>query len=190
MRASLYLIGFAAASLVTAGLFEAGCSSSSNNGSPPANTDAGDDGSATTDDGGSTAPCVPVDDAGLRIDTFDAGTQWGCLQAACNATAFTACSTDCQCNNAVLQSLACIAGDGGAQSCFEMYFGQVTESNSTITSTESCLTNNTKTCTGITLTTDGGDAGGSEDGGTTDGSTTTDSGSTTVDAGADAADGG
>jgi hypothetical protein len=187
MRASLYLIGFAAASLVTAGLFEAGCSSSSNNGSP-SGTDAGDSGGEdSSSDDSSAAACTPLDAGGVKADTIDAGAGWGCIQAACNATAFTACGNDCMCNNAILESLVCIAADAGSPTaCFTMYLGQVT--SSAVTPTISCLEANTMKCTGIAPPSDGGtDAG--EDSSTTPDSSTPDSGST-PDAGADAADAG
>jgi hypothetical protein len=185
MRASLYLIGFAAASLATAGLFEAGCSSSSNNGTPAGN-DSGADDSSTTDDS-STVACTPLDAGGAKADTIDGGAGWGCIQAACNATAFTACGNDCMCNNAILESLVCIATDAGSPTgCFTMYLGQVT--SSAVTPTISCLEANTMRCTGIAPPSDGGtEAGTPEAGGEDSGSDSgpVDSGSP-ADAGADA----
>ena len=120
MRASLYLVGFAVASMAGAGLVGMGCSSSSNNGTP-AGTEAG----TITDDGGGTDAMTPVPDAGttpctaapVNVETLDGGAQWSCLQTACKAS-LTACAAECECNNAVLASLLCSADGGTPTACF------------------------------------------------------------------------
>ena len=185
MRASLYLVGFAAASLMGAGLFEIGCSSSSNPAAPAA--DAATE--ATTDDSGddSAAPmCTPVM-AGTRADTIDGGSAWGCTQTMCNTKVLTACSTDCSCNNAVLTALECIVTDGGTvTACFTKTIGSIMAGDPNTTPLITCLMSSAGACAGIVF--DGGADGGHPDGSTDSGSTTDAS-----DAGpppADASDGG
>jgi hypothetical protein len=168
MRASLYLVGFAAASLMGAGLFEIGCSSSSSPAAPAA--DAATE--ATTDDSGddSAAPmCTPVM-AGTRADTIDGGSAWACTQSMCNTKVLTACSSDCSCNNAVLTALECIATDGGgAQACFTKTIPSIMAGDPNTTPLITCLTNAGPPCAGIVIT-DGGKDGSTDSGSTTDAS--------------------
>ncbi len=125
MRASLYLIGFAAASLLGAGVAGVGCSSSS---SPPATTppeDAStpiDSGVTPPEDTGTATdapatPCTPISDASAA--TIVTGSPlWDCYEAKCGPS-LTACAADCNCNNQVLEALNCVATDGGnSTTCF------------------------------------------------------------------------
>jgi len=125
MRASLYLIGFAAASIVGAGAAEIGCSSSSS-GSPSSPEDAAtptadtgttaDTGSSTEDAGTDAAPCVSVDASAATIVT--GSPSWNCYEQMC-ATSLAECAADCTCNDAVLGALECVAADGGSTTtCF------------------------------------------------------------------------
>jgi hypothetical protein len=124
MRASLYLIGFAAASIVGAGAAEIGCSSSSGgSSSPPEDSGTADtstppaDTGSTEDAGGeAAAPCVTVDASAATIVT--GSPSWDCYEQMC-ATSLAACAADCPCNDAVLGSLQCVANDGGSTTvCF------------------------------------------------------------------------
>jgi hypothetical protein len=178
MRASLYLIGFAAASLVGSGVAAVGCSSSSS--TPPATPV--EDSSTPTD-----SAVTPPEDAGTPADTgtactpmFDASAativtpivpgeaSWTCLETACS-TSLTACAADCTCNNDILSALSCLAPpDGGMlTTCFGPVLSS-TDMNDIATLT--CLMTNMGACTG-------------------DGGTTTEAG-TTPEAGTDAGDGG
>jgi hypothetical protein len=128
MRTSLYLIGFAAASIMGAGAVGFGCSSSSGGTTPPADSgtpeaSTGEDGSTDSGGGGmdaemEAASCTP---APVNIATFDGGAVWSCTQAACASTmgGLTACGADCTCNAAVFSALECVANDGGGTTaCF------------------------------------------------------------------------
>ena len=125
MRASLYLIGFAAASIVGAGAAEIGCSSSSGGSSSPpedsgtadTSTPPADTGSTEDAGGGDAAPtCVTIDASAAKIMT--GSPVWDCYEQQC-ATALTECAADCTCNDAVLSALQCTADDGGSQTvCF------------------------------------------------------------------------
>jgi hypothetical protein len=123
MRASLYLIGFAAASIVGAGAAEIGCSSSSGGSSSPEDSGTADtstppaDTGTTEDAGGDAAtPCVTIDASAATIVT--GSPVWDCYESMC-ATALAACAADCLCNDAVLSALQCTATDGGnQQTCF------------------------------------------------------------------------
>jgi hypothetical protein len=129
MRASLYLIGFAAASLVGAGVAQVGCSSSS--GSPAAPVeDAAAEGGGSSSGGGSGSssgsggmdaakPCTPASDASAAT-IMTGSPSWDCQEVQCK-TELTACAADCQCNNDILAALQCLVPDSsvGAQStCF------------------------------------------------------------------------
>jgi hypothetical protein len=174
MRTS-YLVGFAAASILSAGAVGFGCSSSSSSGSTP--TDAGGTSdTATTEDGGEdtgttdsgsaeAAACTP---APIDVATFDSGSPaWACYQANC-ATALTACAADCVCNAGIAGALEC-AADGGASAtmtCFVTAFGNLS-SDTPGTMVESCVvTNMTGACAGTPATDGGGDAAPTTDGGT------------------------
>jgi hypothetical protein len=187
MRASLYLIGFAAASIVGAGIVQIGCSSSS---SPATQTPAdaatpSTDGPAAVEDGGgeAAAPCTDMA-MGLKGSTIDGGATWACYQSLC-AASITACSASCACNNAVIGALQCSEPDAAALAtgCFTMALGTLATSDPTDESPlATCLTGNAQCMTG----------GTPSDGGTpADTGTAADTG-TTADAGtaADAADGG
>lgn len=153
MHASLYLVGFAAASIVAGGLFEIGCSSSSSSApatTPDAATDASDDGGDDAD--AAPIPCTPVTDSGVRADTLDGGSSWSCFQAACNASAFTACSNECACNNALLTGLNCIATDAGtATQCFTNAVEGLPVGDTNFAPLATCLMANAKGCAGIIL---------------------------------------
>ncbi len=178
MRASLYLIGFAAASMVGAGVAEVGCSSSSS--TPAASEDSGtpaaDTGTPPPEDtgtGGDTAAsCTPMT---TNSETFDSGSDtWAALQVACK-TSLTACAANCYCNNAILQALACSAPDASAaMGCF-------TTALTAIATTDSTDENAVGACLIANTSPPEAGAGDAGDAGTT---TTTDSGTT------DAGDGG
>ncbi len=183
MRASLYLIGFAAASIVGAGIVQIGCSSSST----PATTPPADaatptaDAPATTEDGGgeAAAPCTDMA-MGMKGSTIDGGASWACYQAAC-AASITACSSACACNNAVIGALVCSEPDAAALAlnCFTMALGTLASSDPTDEGPlATCLQMNAQ-CMGGAPADGGADTGTAADTGTT------------ADAGAaDAADGG
>jgi len=124
MRASLYLIGFAAASIVGAGAAEIGCSSSSGGSSSPEDSGTADtstppaDTGSTEDAGGgdTSTPCVTIDASAATIVT--GSPVWDCYESMC-ATALAECAADCTCNDAVLSALQCTATDAGSQTvCF------------------------------------------------------------------------
>ena len=173
MRASLYLIGFAAASIVGAGVAEVGCSSSSTPATTPAEDAAVPDSSTTVEDtgtGGDAAPatCTPMT---TNSETFDSGSDtWAALQVACK-TQLTACAANCYCNNAILTALQCSAPDASAaMGCFTTALTAIVATDSTDESAVgSCLIANTGT----------GDAGAATDAG--------DAATTTSDAATDAA---
>jgi hypothetical protein len=177
MRASLYLVGFAAASLLGAGIFEIGCSSSS---SPAAagGTDAATD--ATGDDVGDDGGGPPCTAAPVNVATFDAGSPvWACLQAAC-APSLGACGTDCVCNDAFLAALECQADGGSPTTCFGTASSVDTAAGTAVT----CLATKTGGC-GLSIDA-GPDSGTATDSGTAaDTGTVADTGTTT-----DASDGG
>jgi len=148
MRASLYLIGFAAASIVGAGVVQVGCSSSST----PATTPVADaetpaaDAPGTVEDSGTeaAAACVPMS---TNSETFDSGSStWAALQAACK-TSLTACAANCDCNNAILQALVCSEADAAlAMGCFTTALGAIATSDPTDESAVGqCLIANTGT---------------------------------------------
>ena len=187
MRTSLYLVGFAAASIMGAGAVGFGCSSSS---SPAAAVDSGTTEAspeeAGGDGGGEDAPaaeaaaCMP---SGINVATMNFGSaSWACFQAKCMPS-LTMCAADCDCDNGILGALQC-AADGGAAAtmgCFVTAFGTLS-SNAAGMAAEACIvqmnTPPSGACSG----------GGSTDGGGEGGDaapTTTDSGSAM-----DAADGG
>src|SRR5215831_13519641 len=103
MRASLYLIGFAAAALVGAGVAEVGCSSSSGGApaTPPEDSGSpGADGTTPEDTGTGggmdTGKACTASDA--SAETIMTGSpSWDCQQVQCK-TELTACAADCQCN--------------------------------------------------------------------------------------------
>jgi hypothetical protein len=180
MRASLFLAGLAATSLLGAGAIAVGCSSSSS-GSPAASDDASTatDAPATTPDTGTEdAPatsCTPMYDASVAtVATPDVPgmASFSCLQGKCGPS-LTACAADCTCNNDLITALLCLAPpDGGTLTAC---FGPVlSSSNSADSAVLGCLQTNMSACT----------AG---DGGTT-GDASPDAGPT--EAGADAGDGG
>jgi hypothetical protein len=162
MRASLYLVGFAVASLVGTGIVEIGCSSSSSPATttPEASTDSGGD----EDVDAGTTPCTP---APVNAATFDAGNAtWSCLQTAC-ATTLAACGADCPCNDAILAALLCQADGGSTTLCFTPAY-EVDNAGSAVIA---CLQTKTAGC-GLSLD-GGGDGGtsGTDSGITTDAST-------------------
>jgi hypothetical protein len=167
MRASLYLVGFAVASLVGTGIVEVGCSSSST----PATTSP--EASTTTDSGGDedVDAAVACTAAPVNAATFDAGNAiWSCLQTACQPS-LAACGTDCPCNDAVLEALLCQADGGSSTACFTPVYEVDTAGSNVIV----CLQAKTSGC-GLTL--DGGDSGSTSDATTTDAGTTSDAAST------------
>jgi hypothetical protein len=177
MRASLYLIGFAAASIVGAGVIEIGCSSSSST-APPGGPDAAADSGG--EDGGEEAavvPCTPLSDASVATTNFGS-TTWACTQMKC-ATDLQACAADCACNNALLTALACTA-DAGAMATMAQTFACFTPALSVPSAPmdlSACLISASQSCAGFvidggtdggdsgTAATDAGDAGASTDGG-------------------------
>jgi hypothetical protein len=165
MRASFYLVGFAAVAVVGAGMSGVGCSSSSSGTTPTedASTDAPSASSSGGEDTGTgsetAAPCVPLD-AG-SVATIKTGSPvWDCYEAQCGPS-LTACAADCACNNGVLEALQCVANDAGTgTTCFGMVTGVTTPPNSTLTA---CLVTPAATaCMNAGM----GDGGGTE-GGTT-----------------------
>jgi len=178
MRASLYLIGFAAASIVGAGVVEIGCSSSS---SPPANTPAEDaaadapaapvgDTGTPTGDGGTPTPCTPLSDASvatLVAPEVPGEASWTCLEGKCGPS-LTACAADCTCNNDILTALNCLAPpDGGnVTTCFGPV---ISSTNPPDIAALACLSTNMTACT---ATGDGGTDGGTPEGGSPEASTT------------------
>jgi hypothetical protein len=168
MRASLYLVGFAAVAVVGAGMTGVGCSSSSSGTTPGDDASMGTDGSGSSSGAGSSggddtgtaadapaAPCVPTD-AG-SVATFDSGSAvWACYQAMCK-TSLTACAADCACNNGVFKALQCVATDAGsATTCFGTVTAVTTSPNSDLTS---CLVSNA-----ACMTATAGDGGPTTDG--------------------------
>ena len=146
MRASLYLVGFAAASLMGIGVVEVGCSSSSSSAPTPTTDAATDDAAAGDDADDSAVACTPLP---INSATFDAGSPiWSCLQAACGPSLAT-CATDCVCNNAVLAALSCQADGGTSTTCFTPVASTDTAGGAVIT----CLLAKTAGC-GLVL--DGG----------------------------------
>jgi hypothetical protein len=148
MRASLYLIGFAAASILGAGAAEIGCSSSSSGGTTPtppedASTPV-DTGTTPPEDSGTTppsdagaGPCTPVTDASAA--TIVTGSPvWDCYESKC-ATSLTACAADCNCNNEVIESLLCTADGGNSTTCFGLVTGVTTPPQSDLTT---CIVTN------------------------------------------------
>jgi len=174
MRASLYLIGFAAASIVGAGLVQTGCSSSSSTpaSTPPTDASTPSDAPVVVEDAPSmmdaVTPCTPISDASVAT-IMTGSSSWNCLEAMCGPS-LTACAADCTCNNDVLTALACTAADGGVDTCFGPI---ISSSNPPDTAVLSCLSTNMAAC-GVAPA----DAG-------TDGSTTPEAGATP-----DAGDGG
>jgi len=180
MRTSLYLIGVAAASILSAGAVGFGCSSSSSSAPPPTQDaamaetgtpEAGEAGEDSGDTGVEDAACVPT--PGVNVSTFDAGSIWGCTVAACADAGLDMCGTDCSCNNAVLGALLCIADAGESQAvdCFTTALTPVF-ADPTVAAVATCLQSQAVTnCTGGG-TPDGGDGGTTTDGG--DGGTTPD----------------
>jgi len=177
MRASLYLVGFAAVAFVGAGMTGVGCSSSSSGGTPaedaatdaPSGSSSGTASSSGGEDTGAgeaAAPCAPIDSGPLvgSVATVQTGSAvWNCYQAMCK-TSLTACAADCACNNGVIQALLCVAADAGTgTSCFMNVTAVTTPPNSDLTT---CLVSNAA-CMNAGM---GGGEGG------TDGSTTTEAG--------------
>jgi hypothetical protein len=174
MRASLYLIGFAAASIVGAGVIEIGCSSSSStapSGGPDAAVDSGGG-----EDGGEEAavPCTPLSDASVATTNFGS-TTWACTQMKC-ATDLQACAADCACNNALLTALSCTAEAGATPTQAETFacFTPALSVPSAPMDLSACLISAGQSCAGFVVdggtdgaaATDGGsDAGASADGG-------------------------
>jgi len=195
MRTSLYLVGFAAASMLGAGAIGFGCSSSSSSGTTPP-VDSGTLDTSTTEDGGEDAGpgddgmatpdvamvCTP---APVKIDTFDAGTTWACTQAACADGGLSACAADCTCNAAIFAALLCVS-DAGAAKTVDCFTSAITPviSDSVVLPFATCLQSPAVTKCTSGGGTDGGDGGGGgSDAG--DGGTGTDTG-----APKDAGDGG
>ena len=166
MRASLYLVGFAAASLLGAGIFEIGCSSSSSPAAAGGNDAATDSGDDAGDDGGGP-PCTK---APVNAATFDSGSSvWGCFQTNCTA-ALTACGTDCPCNDAVLTALQCESDGGSAMACFTPIASVDTAGGAVIT----CLVNKMTNPCGLPPLDGGGLDGAADSGTVADTGTTTD----------------
>jgi hypothetical protein len=135
MRTSFYLIGLATASILSAGVMQAGCSSSS---SPPATPPANDASVDSGEDaGGACTPIAP----GTTVSGVDGGSQWACFQAACGPS-LTECSSDCVCNNAILTALECQAGGGTIVACFT----PVSTSDDAGTDALDCLIANMTAC--------------------------------------------
>jgi hypothetical protein len=178
MRTSLYLVGFAAASIMGAGAVGFGCSSSSNgttpppadSGTPEASTDdSGGGGEGGGDDGGAEAAMMACTPAPVNIATFDAGSVWSCTQAACMSMGLAACGSDCTCNSAVFAALECVANDGGnSTTCFTNALSPVI-SDMTVLNFATCLMSKpVSNCAGPTDG-GGGDSAPSTDGGTDSG---------------------
>jgi hypothetical protein len=157
MRASLYLIGFAAASLLGAGVAGIGCSSSS---SPPATTPPED--ASTTPDSAVTPPedtgtpatdtgtaCTPLFDASaatIATPIVPGEASWTCLETACAST-LQPCAADCTCNNDILTALSCLAPPDGGM--LATCFGPVLSStNATDIAVLGCLQMNMGACMG------------------------------------------
>ena len=183
MRASLYLIGFAAASIAGAGVTAIGCSSSSSpaasNPEDAAVTDAPtapEDTGTTPGDAGTTTPCTPKYDASaatLVAPDVPGEASWTCLEGHCGPS-LNACAADCTCNNDILGALYCLAPpDGGSlTACFGPVLSSSNMADMTVLG---CLQTNMSKCLG--------DGGATAEGGTSDAGAT--------DAGtADAGDGG
>lgn len=180
MRTSLYLVGLASASILSAGAIGFGCSSSSS-GTPNSPTDSGTTEATTTDDGGGedgstdagseAAPACMA--APIDVATFDSGSPaWACYQANCGPS-LTMCAADCTCNAEIAGALSC-AADGGASAtmtCFVTAFGNLA-SNPPGMAVETCVVTNMTGVCGATPATDGGDDGAAR----TDGGTPADTG--------------
>jgi hypothetical protein len=168
MRASLYLIGFAAASIVGAGAAEIGCSSSSGGSSTPPEDAATPGDTGTTADtgaiedagGGDAAPtCVAIDASAATIVT--GSPVWDCYEAMCG-TALTECAADCTCNDAVLGALQCTANDAGSQTVCFAALATAGASPGASMDTLNCLVGDASAaCQGATAPT--GDGGGTPD---------------------------
>jgi len=177
MRASLYLIGFAAASLVGAGVAAVGCSSSSGTPAPVTPEDAmvpgdtstppppGDTG--TPEDTGTPCTAMFGDASAATIVTplVPGEASWTCLESACGPS-LTACAADCTCNNDILGALSCLAPPDGGM--LATCFGPVlSSSNATDIAVLGCLQMHMGACMGDGGTTEGGtpDAGITDAGG-------------------------
>jgi hypothetical protein len=176
MRTSLYLVGFAAASIMGAGAVGFGCSSSSSpaaavdSGTPEASPEeaGGEDGGADAEMMMEAAACTP---APVNISTFDGGSVWTCTQTACASTmgGLTACGADCTCNAAVFSALQCVASDGGSTTaCFTNALTPVISDMAVLTFATCLQSAPVSMCAGLPVG-DGGKEGGGGDGGGGDG---------------------
>ncbi len=171
MRTSLYLIGFATASIVGAGAVGFGCSSSST--SPPA-VDAGPAAeTGPVEDGGeegggedatADAPVTCMPGAISNVETVDGGPNWTCYQTMCNS-ALTACAADNCCNSGISAALVCAASAGTDQTkvttCFTTAFTtDPIATNTAGMAVESCVVSMMAACPATTT----GDAGPSDAG--------------------------
>jgi hypothetical protein len=131
---------------------KAGTGGSAGSSSAGASGSAGNGGSAGT----GAAVCTPL--AGSAA-TIAAGPLWGCFQNAC-MTELGACAADCECNNATLTALGCVAGGGNQMTCFTPLAG----AGATGLQVIACLVTSTPGCTappdaGSEEPGDAGDAG-------------------------------
>jgi hypothetical protein len=185
MRTSLYLIGFATASIVGAGAVGFGCSSSSSPSTSTTTPDAAMEAAAAPDSSTTDASEDAADAAAeactssvgtVLVDEIDASA-FSCFLAQCTAS-LTACAADCDCNNVIVTALNCQNTMGAAAqvTCFGPV---ISDTNPTTIAAFGCLmTNSTGAC-----------APPAGDGGTSDAgdSSTTITDSSTVSDAADAA---
>jgi hypothetical protein len=178
MRSSFYVVGVAAAAIVGAGIIGFGCSSSS---SPPTNNPPEDSGAGTD-----AAACIPLADA--SVATGDFSPIWTCLEQACS-TSLTACAANCECNNAVLTALNCVATDAGTQTaCFTNALTPIALTVVPAGQVGVCLPNMGAACGAMVVTdagTDGSTDGGAKEDAASDAATTD---AATNDAATDAGD--
>jgi hypothetical protein len=146
MRTSLYLIGFATASIVGAGAVGFGCSSSSS-GSPPTTTpDAASEAAASPDSSAEAAGEDASADVAAEactssvgsvlVDEIDASA-FSCFLAQCT-TSLTACAADCDCNNVIVTALNCqnTMGAAAQATCFGPV---ISDTNPTTVTAFTCL---------------------------------------------------
>jgi len=184
MRTSLYLIGFASASLVGAVSLGFGCSSSSS----PATTSPGNDAStsdssspvieasteaATDDGGGGSTEDVCVPEPGFPpVTTIDAAA-FQCYEQMCGPS-LTACSQSCICNNLLTETLLCQNGcmaEGGVPATCQAVCaaGLISATDDASIGVTTCLTPLSPANDGVcaqmgTTTTDAGDGGVADSG--------------------------
>jgi len=161
MRTSLYLIGFASASIVSAGAVGFGCSSSSSpaqQGTPDSGTtETSTPTESGTEDAASDASedvaaeaCTPIVGS-MPVNDLDASAFAACSMAC--QTSLTTCAGDCDCNNTILTALLCTNGGMNALTCFGT---AAASTNMNVSAVVACLTNNPVAC--AAPATDGGDA--------------------------------